>query len=93
MKQLEREEFERKLMEQRIFDELKNCSFPGVSYIRRKWQGLNLDYSGIHRRIVNYQIKTYGSELQTYSNKRTKEAIEQSNQRARCRRYYRRNAE
>ena len=91
MKEIEREEFAKKLQEQRIFDELKDCVYPGINYIRRKWQGLDLDYSGIHRRIVNYQIKTYGGELKDYQEKRTKERIERSNSKARIRRYQRRN--
>ena len=91
MKEIEREEFARRLQEQRIFDELKDCVYPGINYIRRKWQGMDLDYSGIHRRIVNYQVRTYGEELRDYQEKRTKERIAKSNAKERIRRYQRRN--
>ena len=91
MKTIDREEYEKKLMEQKIFDELKDCIYPGINYIRKKWQGMDLDYSGIHRRIVNYQVKVYGCELRDYQEKRTKERIAKSNAKERIRKYQRRN--
>ena len=57
------EEFKIRLIEQQIFNELKDSPMTGVNYIRNKWQGLDIDYSRLYRRIVNYQVKKYGNSL------------------------------
>lgn len=60
---MDKEEFKKRLIETQIFNELKDCHFSGANYIKNKWQGLDIDYSRVYRRIVNYQVKTYGSSL------------------------------
>ena len=60
---MEREEFEQRVLEQQIFNELKDGTILSSEHIRRKYQGLNIDYSRLYRRIINYQIKTYGISL------------------------------
>lgn len=58
-----KEEFKKNLMEQQLFNELKDIPFRNSQYINRKYQGLDIDHSRLYRRIVNYQIKTYGEQL------------------------------
>jgi hypothetical protein len=58
---LTKEEFKIRLLEQQIFDELKDGYFGGVAYIRSKYEGTGIDYSKLYRRIVNYRIATYGT--------------------------------
>ena len=56
-----KEEFIRQLLEQQIFDELKEGYFGGCGYIRAKYEGTGIDASRVYRRIVNYRIKKYGT--------------------------------
>lgn len=58
-----KEEFEQRVLEQQIFNDLKDASIWSSEYVRKKYQGLNIDYSRLYRRIINYQIKTYGTSL------------------------------
>lgn len=60
---MDKEEFKRKLIENQIFNELKDCHFSGAKYIQNKWDGLDIDYSRVYRRIINYQVKKYGESL------------------------------
>lgn len=62
---MKKEEFKKGLLEQQIFDELKDSYFGGITYIKMKWQGLDIDYGKIYRRIINYRIKTYGTSFFT----------------------------
>ena len=50
------------MMENFIFNELKDCK-TRVAIIRRKYEGLDIDFGDVYRRIVNYQIKKYGVQL------------------------------
>lgn len=59
---MNKEEFKKKLMEQQIFDELKDCCISN-NYIRLKYQGLDIDHNKVYRRIVNYRIKKYGTSF------------------------------
>lgn len=56
-----KEEFKTLLLEQQIFDELKDGYFGGINYIRCKYEGSGIDFSRVYRRIVNYRIATYGT--------------------------------
>ncbi|MBQ6631550.1 MAG: hypothetical protein IJH55_05365, partial [Romboutsia sp.] len=58
-----KEEFKKNLMEQQLFNELKDIPFRNSEYIFKKYQGLDINHSRLYRRIVNYQIKTYGEQL------------------------------
>lgn len=58
---MKKEEFAKQLLEQQIFDELKDTYFTGIKYIRAKYQGSGIDFDRVYRRIVNYRIKNYGS--------------------------------
>lgn len=66
---MEKEEFKRRLLEQQIFDELKDGYHGGVNYIKNKWQGCDIDPNRIYRRIINYRIKTYGTSYMVSPNK------------------------
>lgn len=57
---MNKEEFRRKLIEQQIFDELKECCISN-NYLRKKYQGLDIDFNKVYRRIINYRVKKYGS--------------------------------
>lgn len=60
---MERNEFNQKVMEQSIFDELKDCSLRNSEHLRKKYEGLDIDFTRLYRRIINYQIKVYGCSL------------------------------
>lgn len=60
---MNKEEFNQNYIEQYIFNELKDCGLKNSEYIKRKYQGLNINYSRLYRRIINYQIKVYGYSL------------------------------
>ena len=80
--------------ENQIFNELKDCHFTGANYIRNKWNGLDIDYSRVYRRIVNYQVKTYGRSLtfrSTFKNCMTKEEARKVTVRSNQRHTYYRN--
>lgn len=60
---MEREVFKIKLLELQIYEELKDAPFPGINYLKKKYEGLDLDLSKIYRKIVNYQVKKYGESF------------------------------
>ena len=60
---MKKEEFKNNIMECHLFEELKDVPFRNSEYIRKKYQGLDINFSRLWRRIVNYQIKTYGEQL------------------------------
>lgn len=60
---MNKKEFIIKTIEQKIFDELKDASFWGVNYLKEKYQGMDINYTRLYVRIVNYQVKNYGRNL------------------------------
>lgn len=58
---MNREEFKTRLLEQQIFEELKDGYFGGIGYIRTKYEGSGIDFSRVYRRIINYRIKEFGT--------------------------------
>lgn len=60
---MSREDFRQRVLEQQIFNEVKDGSICNINYIKWKYQGLNINYSRLYRRIINYQIKIYGRSL------------------------------
>lgn len=58
-------DFKQRVLEQQIFDELKDTSIRSAEYFKAKYEGADIDYSRLYRRIVNYQIKEYGHSLNT----------------------------
>lgn len=61
---MNKEEFRKKLIEQTIFEELKDCCISN-NYLRKKYQGLDIDHNKVYRRIINYRISKYGSSFIT----------------------------
>ena len=90
---MSREDFSKRVLEQQIFDELKDTSIKSSEYFKRKYQGADIDYTRLYRRIVNYQIQEYGATLNNggFVYQRTREELKKEHQRARNRRYQRRN--
>jgi hypothetical protein len=67
---LTKEEFKNKLeetmikkIENQIFEELKNSPVKGTFYIEKKYQGTGINAGKINRRIINYQVKTFGETI------------------------------
>lgn len=87
---MSREDFSKRVLEQQIFDELKDTSIKSSEYFRRKYQGADIDYTRLYRRIVNYQIKEYGCTLNDYEPRKTREERLKQAQNKRQRRYHRR---
>lgn len=90
---MSREDFSKRVLEQQIFDELKDTSIKSSEYFRKKYNGADIDYTRLYRRIVNYQIQEYGCTLNSggFVYKRNGEELKRVHQRARNRRYQRRN--
>ena len=91
---MNKEDFKRNLIESQIFNELKDSAITGVNYIRNKWGGLDIDYSAVYRRIINYQVKKYGYSLTIPAKKitgRSKEEINKITERRNHRKSYWRN--
>ena len=88
---MSREDFSKRVLEQQIFDELKDTSIKSSEYFRRKYNGADIDYTRLYRRIVNYQIQEYGNTLNSYIVGKTREDLLKEHQNARNRRYQRRN--
>ena len=58
-----KDNFKQAMFETMLFNELKDCNIKNSDYLKKKYQGLDIDYSKIYRRIVNYQVRMYGSQL------------------------------
>lgn len=59
---MDRELFKKKLLERKIFNDLKDAPMTGAKYILNTY-GENIDYTRIYVKIVNYQVKKYGHSL------------------------------
>ena len=88
-------DFKQRVLEQQIFDELKDTSLRGSKYFKAKYEGSDIDFARLYRRLINYQIKEYGCTLttDTYINKKTYEECLRQARQKRQRRYNRRNYE
>lgn len=84
-------DFKKRVLEQQIFDELKDTSIKSSSYFKSKYQGADIDFSRLYRRIVNYQIQEYGCTLNNYIPRKNREELRKEAQKAKQRRYYWRN--
>ena len=82
-------DFNQRVLEQQIFDELKDRSIKSSEYFRRKYEGANINYSRLYRRIVNYQIKEYGGTLENYVPGKNREDLLKEHRKARQRKYER----
>ena len=60
---IDKKKFESNLMEEQIYQELRDCPMKNSTYIAKKYQGTGIDVYRLYRRIVNYQIRTYGEQL------------------------------
>ena len=88
-------DFRQRVLEQQIFDELKDTSIRSSKHFKIKYQGADIDFTRLYAKIVNYQIKEYGCTLTTgtYINKKTYEECLRQARQKRQRRYNRRNYE
>lgn len=86
---MKKEEFAKQLLEQQIFDELKDTYFTGIKYIRAKYQGSGIDFDRVYRRIVNYRIKNYGNSYMAVpvEYKTSEERKEDAHRVHKCRRW------
>lgn len=82
-------DFRQRVLEQQIFDELKDTSIKSSEYFRKKYNGADIDCTRLYRRIVNYQIKEYGTTLNFHVPKKTKEDLLNEHRKARQRKYER----
>lgn len=64
-----KEEFKRRVLEEKIFNEIKDEPIISAEFIRRKFKGSEVDFSRLYRKLVNYQVKTYGISLNDRSEK------------------------
>ena len=61
---MKKEEVKQRVLEQQIFNEVKDASI-NINYLKRKYAGIGINFPSLYRRIVNYQVKTYGRALYT----------------------------
>lgn len=87
---MRKKDFKQRVLEQQIFDELKDTSIKNGKYFREKYNGSDIDFSRLYRRIINYQIKEYGYTLNDYEPRKTREERLKQAQNKRQRRYHRR---
>lgn len=92
---MSKKDFKHRVLEQQIFDELKDTSLRGSKYLKSKYEGSDIDFTRLYRRLVNYQIKEYGCTLttDTYIIRKTYEECLRQAKQKRQRRYSRRNYE
>ena len=87
-------DFKQRVLEQQIFDELKDTSIKNSKYFRQKYNGSDIDFSRLYRRIINYQIQEYGQTLSpNFIPKKTREDCLREARQKRQRIYSRRNYE
>lgn len=86
---MNREKFKKELLENCIFNELKDSCFSGINYIRNKYQGADIDFSKVYRRIVNYQVKNYGYNLYKAKSFKLKEECKRESMLSAQRKYQR----
>lgn len=60
---MKKEEFEQLLLEEQIFNLEKDNSVVSSDRFRKKYKGWKINHSRLYRRIVNYQVKKYGTSL------------------------------
>ena len=63
---MSKKDFRQRVLEQQIFDELKDTSIRSGKYFKTKYQGADIDFTRLYTKIVNYQIKEYGRTLLGY---------------------------
>ena len=89
---MERKEFKQRVLEDQIFNELKDGVLRSSEYLRKKYQGTDVNFTRLYRRIINYQIKTYGTSLNDSNDyMHTKQEKYILSQRAKQRKIYRKN--
>ena len=63
-----REEFKKQLLEEKVFNELKDSYIKNIEVMRNQYKNYDIDFTNVYRRIVNYQVKKYGQSLHTSNN-------------------------
>lgn len=58
---MNKDTFIKEFYEQKIFNEMKDIYFGGVRELKRRYGELDINYSDIYRKIINYRIKRYGT--------------------------------
>lgn len=87
-------DFRQRVLEQQIFDELKDTSIRSSKHFKTKYQGADIDFTRLYTKIVNYQIQEYGQTLSAnFVPKKTREDCLREAKQKRQRRYNRRNYE
>ena len=57
----------KEFIENYLFEVLKDSTFKGSGEFRRILQSYDIDYTRLYVRIVNYQVKKYGTNLRRSS--------------------------
>lgn len=91
---MNRKDFKQRVLEQQIFDELKDTSIRSSKHFKTKYQGADIDFTRLYTKILNYQIQEYGQTLSTnFVPKKTRKDCLREARQKRQRRYNRRNYE
>lgn len=67
----ETHEFKQRVLEEKLFEELKDKVVMRSDEMRKKYKNINV--SRLRTRIVNYQIETYGNQLDNFAQIPSKE--------------------
>ena len=62
------EEFKKRILEEKVFNELKDSYIKNIEVMRKQYKGYDIDFTDVYRRIVNYQVKKYGQSLHSSNN-------------------------
>lgn len=64
---MSKEDFRKRVLEQKLFDELKDKLLRNADTIRGKVEGYDIDFTRLYRRLVNYQVEKYGEQIQSFA--------------------------
>ena len=64
---MSKEDFRKRVLEQKLFEELKDKPLRNSDTIRQKVEGYDIDFTRLYTKLVNYQVTTYGEQLQSFA--------------------------
>lgn len=64
---MSKEDFRMRVLEQKLFEELKDKPLRNADTIRIKVKDYDIDFTRLYRRLVNYQVEKYGEQIQSFA--------------------------
>ena len=63
---MQKDEFKKGFLEQKIFNEMKDKPLGNAERFKKKFKDTDLDLTALYIKIINYQVKTYGSSIDRF---------------------------